>query len=89
MLEGRKTDPKEGSYTTYLFQKGIDKILKNWYSKGIKTLEDVQKEKQEFIDMKSHKKKAKSGTPQSEASYDLDAFRQQSLNEPLVYRKGK
>ncbi len=28
MLQGRKTNPKEGSYTTYLFQKGIDKILK-------------------------------------------------------------
>ena len=25
MLEGRKSDPKEGSYTSYLFQKGIDK----------------------------------------------------------------
>ena len=28
MLEGRKKNPKEGSYTSYLFQKGIDKILK-------------------------------------------------------------
>ena len=28
MLEGRKTTPKEGSYTTYLFEKGIDKMLK-------------------------------------------------------------
>ncbi|MBR6185090.1 MAG: bifunctional phosphoribosyl-AMP cyclohydrolase/phosphoribosyl-ATP diphosphatase HisIE [Clostridia bacterium] len=28
LLSGRKTAPKEGSYTTYLFQKGIDKILK-------------------------------------------------------------
>ena len=28
LLEGRKTNPKEGSYTTYLFEKGIDKILK-------------------------------------------------------------
>ena len=28
LIEGRKTDQKEGSYTTYLFQKGIDKILK-------------------------------------------------------------
>ena len=28
LIEGRKTDPKEGSYTTYLFDKGIDKILK-------------------------------------------------------------
>ena len=27
-IEGRKTDPKEGSYTTYLFEKGMDKILK-------------------------------------------------------------
>lgn len=28
MLEGRRSEPKEGSYTSYLFQKGIDKILK-------------------------------------------------------------
>ncbi|MBQ8503929.1 MAG: bifunctional phosphoribosyl-AMP cyclohydrolase/phosphoribosyl-ATP diphosphatase HisIE [Clostridia bacterium] len=28
LIEGRKTDRKEGSYTTYLFDKGIDKILK-------------------------------------------------------------
>ena len=28
LLEGRKKDLPEGSYTTYLFQKGMDKILK-------------------------------------------------------------
>ena len=28
LLEGRKADLPEGSYTTYLFQKGLDKILK-------------------------------------------------------------
>lgn len=28
LIEGRKSDKKEGSYTTYLFEKGIDKILK-------------------------------------------------------------
>ena len=28
VIEGRKTEKKEGSYTTYLFGKGIDKILK-------------------------------------------------------------
>ena len=28
LLEGRKKEMPEGSYTTYLFQKGIDKILK-------------------------------------------------------------
>ena len=28
VIEGRKTSPVEGSYTTYLFEKGLDKILK-------------------------------------------------------------
>ena len=28
MLEGRKAEMPEGSYTTYLFEKGVDKILK-------------------------------------------------------------
>ena len=28
LIRGRQTDPKEGSYTSYLFDKGIDKILK-------------------------------------------------------------
>lgn len=28
LIEGRKTQPQEGSYTSYLFEKGLDKILK-------------------------------------------------------------
>jgi len=28
LIEGRKQDPKEGSYTSYLFDKGLEKILK-------------------------------------------------------------
>ncbi len=28
LIRGRRTDKKEGSYTTYLFEKGLDKILK-------------------------------------------------------------
>jgi len=28
LIKGRKTDPQDGSYTTYLFEKGVDKILK-------------------------------------------------------------
>ncbi|MGN0636429.1 MAG: bifunctional phosphoribosyl-AMP cyclohydrolase/phosphoribosyl-ATP diphosphatase HisIE, partial [Acutalibacteraceae bacterium] len=28
LILGRKTEKKEGSYTTYLFEKGLDKILK-------------------------------------------------------------
>ena len=26
----RKKEPKTGSYTNYLFDKGLDKILKSW-----------------------------------------------------------
>ena len=29
VIKDRKVHPKEGSYTNYLFEKGIDKILKN------------------------------------------------------------
>ena len=28
VVEGRKGNPQEGSYTCYLFEKGLDKILK-------------------------------------------------------------
>ena len=28
VVEGRRTNPEEGSYTCYLFDKGLDKILK-------------------------------------------------------------
>ena len=28
LIKGRKTNPQDGSYTTYLFDKGLDKILK-------------------------------------------------------------
>ena len=28
VVQGRRADPQEGSYTCYLFEKGIDKILK-------------------------------------------------------------
>ena len=28
LIRGRNTEKKEGSYTTYLFEKGMDKILK-------------------------------------------------------------
>ena len=29
IIKGRKETPKEGSYTNYLFDKGLDKIFKN------------------------------------------------------------
>lgn len=33
IIKGRKETPKEGSYTNYLFDKGLDKILKRWAKK--------------------------------------------------------
>ena len=38
LIEGRKTDKKEGSYTTYLFEKGIDKILKKVGEESIEVI---------------------------------------------------
>lgn len=28
VIQGRKANPQEGSYTCYLFEEGLDKILK-------------------------------------------------------------
>ena len=38
LLEGRKRDLPEGSYTTYLFEKGLDKILKKVGAKPAGTI---------------------------------------------------
>ena len=38
LLQGRKAEMPEGSYTTYLFQKGIDKILKKIGEESIEVI---------------------------------------------------
>ena len=38
VIAGRKTPPREGSYTTYLFEKGRDKILKKVGENGVEVL---------------------------------------------------
>ena len=30
VVQDRRVNPQEGSYTCYLFEKGLDKILKKW-----------------------------------------------------------
>lgn len=42
---GRKTNPKEGSYTTYLFDKGLDKILKKVRARSVPRLSSRQRRK--------------------------------------------
>lgn len=34
IIKNRKAQPKEGSYTNYLFDKGLDKILKKVGGRG-------------------------------------------------------
>lgn len=38
VIEDRKVNPKEGSYTNYLFDKGIDKILKKVGEEATETI---------------------------------------------------
>ena len=51
LLEGRKKDLPEGSYTTYLFQKGMDKILKKV---GEESTEDKRETVYEIGDLMYH-----------------------------------
>ena len=38
LIRGRKTDPKEGSYTTYLFNKGVNKIAQKVGEEAVETV---------------------------------------------------
>ena len=49
LIMGRKTNPKEGSYTTYLFDKGLDKILKKLARSVRRYYRGSKKDKDETI----------------------------------------
>ncbi len=49
LIKGRKDNPKEGSYTTYLFQKGIDKILKKVGEECTEVIIGAKNSKEEAI----------------------------------------
>lgn len=61
----------------------IEKILCNWHSKGYKTPEDVEKAESELKAKKSSVESA------SNASYDLDEFKERSLHGELKYERKK
>lgn len=70
----------------------MDKIIRNWYDKGVKTPMDIQREKakwQEERDKKlPAKNKSKQNTPtllRDEPSYDIDAFTKKAIG--LKYKK--
>ena len=49
LIEGRKTNPQEGSYTTYLFEKGIDKILKKIGEESTEVIIGAKNSKEEAV----------------------------------------
>ena len=59
LIEGRKNEKKEGSYTTYLFEKGLDKILKKVGEESTEVIiaakaEDKQETIYEIADLAYH-----------------------------------
>ena len=62
----------------------MNKVLENWYEAGLRSPEDVERQKQEKAAAKTKPKKPAEG---HEPSYDLDAFMQHSAQDPIVYKK--
>lgn len=58
----------------------MNKILMNWHSKGIKTPDDIEKEKEEY-------RRKKSPVAKTTASYDINEFIKRGEALP-VYKKG-
>lgn len=49
LIKGRKTNPKQGSYTTYLFEKGLDKILKKVGEETTEVIVGAKNSKEEAV----------------------------------------
>ena len=62
----------------------MNRVLENWYNKGYKKPADIENEKE-----KAKKPETKAASNSSQASYDLDKFRQQSLHGELKYERKK
>lgn len=59
VIEQRKQNPEEGSYTCYLFEKGLDKVLKKCGEECAETIiaaknEDKEELKNEIADLVYH-----------------------------------
>ena len=59
LIRGRKTEKKEGSYTSYLFEKGLDKILKKVGEESTEVIiaakaEDIDETVYEISDLAYH-----------------------------------
>ncbi len=60
----------------------MNKVLSNWHDSGFKTKDEALNAKNERAKARDGKKKEK-----KEASYNLDEYKRNALEEPLVYKK--
>lgn len=70
----------------------MDKIIRSWHEKGIKTLTDIQNERVKWETEKKNrfsKDKKKGDKTEGEASYDIDEYMKKSLNLQYVKNDAK
>lgn len=70
----------------------MDKIIRSWHEKGIKTLADIQNERVKWETEKKKrfsKDKKKGDKTEGEASYDIDEYMKKSLNLQYVKNDAK
>ena len=89
LLEGRKKDRPEGSYTTYLFDKGLDKILKKVGEESTEVIiaakaEDKKETIYEIADLAYHVMVLMTG-----AGISLEEVRQELASRHVIDHKVK
>ncbi len=70
----------------------MDKIIRSWHDKGVKTLSDIQNERAKWETEKQKrfsKDKKKSEKTEGDASYDIDEYMKKSLNLQYVKKDNK
>lgn len=87
LIAGRRDDPKEGSYTTYLFEKGLDKILKKVGEESTEVIiaakaEDKKETVYEIADLAYHVM-----VLMTEAGITLDDIRAELASRHVIDKK--
>lgn len=89
LIRGRKTNPQDGSYTTYLFNKGLDKILKKVGEESTEVIiaakaEDKKETVYEIADLAYHVM-----VLMVEADISLDEIRDELASRHVIDHKVK
>lgn len=89
LIKGRKTNKKEGSYTTYLFEKGLDKILKKVGEESTEVIiaakaQDKKETVYEIADLAYHVM-----VLMAEAEISLDDIRSELASRHVIDKKIK